>query len=346
MRRTHRNLLTALAVVLALAACTQDGLTPDAPQAAPEIRIYAETATRANEDEPAAASSADDAVFLFWDFGDVLGGTPAPNPLLAEYPDQTLDAYKRPNPPYDTGELYPDGNRRVMATGYAPSSLTRATRADGTPDYETLSLPPDGLCKTDVLTSVQPIVASASLPFDREDGETLQFMHAQSRVTFIAMLADDMGKFIRNVRITLEPTAVAGQVKWDREQSLYVPQAGTEAHTLVQPDDYQLTSENPLEVGWAYIVPRQTELAVTLTIDRSETVDFDEYETLTFPATLPFDIARDPADDWDAGKDTDRLYANEAYTFIIVFGEEGIELVGNKCPWENGGYLVIPIYPL
>ena len=62
-------------------------------------------------------------------------------------------------------------------------------------------------------------------------------------------------------------------------------------------------------------------------------------------ATLHFDIERDGPEE-DQGKNTNTLYANESYTFTLVFSEEGIELIGNKCPWEEGGYLVIPIYPL
>lgn len=155
-----------------------------------------------------------------------------------------------------------------------------------------------------------------------------------------------MGKFIRNVQILLGQEVVASQVKWERDKSLYVPQAEDKTYTLKREDDYQMAYENPLEIGWAYIVPEQTELEVRITVDRSETVEFIEYETITFPATLSFDIERNTADDWDTDKDTNKLYANEAYTFTIVFSEEGIELVGNKCPWDNGGYLIVPIYPL
>ena len=124
---------------------------------------------------------------------------------MLNIPKSTLiptDTYKRPNEPYNTDELYPDGNRRVMATGYAPATLTPEKRTDNTDNYERLTIPQDDLCKTDVLTSITPVVASAALPFDREDGETLQFMHAQSKVIFKGKLAENMGKFIQNVNIT------------------------------------------------------------------------------------------------------------------------------------------------
>lgn len=347
MKIMNRNAWIGAVSVLAVTACTQEEMADGTMPSAQEMRIYAETAARTEEDETATGSSADDAVFLFWDFGDVLSGTTNPNPLHVKEPEHTINTYKRPNSPYNTGERYPDGNRRVMATGYAPSTLIPATRSDDTKDYETLTIPEDGLCKTDVLTSVEPIVASAALPFDREGGETLQFMHAQSKVTFMGKLAENMGKFIKNVRIELDPSLVATQVVWDREKSLYVPQAKEpKAYTVAQQGDGQLSKVEAVKIGEAYIVPEQTTLSVTITVEKSEDVEFTEYEEITFPATLSFDIKRNADNDWDKGKDENKLYANEAYTFTIVFSEEGIELVGNKCPWENGGYLIVPIYPL
>lgn len=340
-------MLLGTVTVLAVTACMQEEMTDGTMPSAQEMRIYAETVTRTEGDKTVTESSADDAVFIFWDFGDVLSETTTPNPLHVKEPEHTIDTYKRPNSPYNTGERYPDGNRRVMATGYAPSTLTPAKREDETTNYETLTIPEDGLCKTDVLTSVEPIVASAALPFDREGGETLQFMHAQSKVIFQGKLAENMGKFIQKVRIELNSSLVATQVVWDREKSLYVPQSNeTKTYIVVQQGDDQLSKVEAVDIGEAYIVPEQTTLPVTITVDKSEDVTFTKHEEVTFTATLSFDIQRNEADDWDKGKGANKLYANEAYTFTIVFSEEGIELVGNKCPWENGGYLIVPIYPL
>lgn len=331
------------------AACSQDGVPDNGASGSAEMCIYTDVA-RADGEETEAGSTANDAVFLFWDFGYVLGNATNPNPLHVKYPQEHIDTYKRPNEPYNTDELYPDGNRRVMATGYAPATLTPEKRTDNTDNYERLTIPQDDLCKTDVLTSITPVVASAALPFDREDGETLQFMHAQSRVYFYAKLAENAEEYLKNVRIKLSPTVVATHVEWDRKQSLYVPQAdhGEEdsGYTLTQPSDLMLAAENPLEVGWAYIVPGQTDLSVEVTVARGESAEATEWKDFTVEPTFEFKIERDAGDDWDKGKNENTLYANESYTFTLVFSEEGIELIGNKCPWEEGGYLVIPIYPL
>ena len=353
MRKNSFYIGTGVLGMWLFAACSQDGVPDNGASGSAEMCIYTDVA-RADGEETDAGSTANDAVFLFWDFGDVLGNVANPNPLHVKYPQEHIDTYKRPNEPYNTGELYPDGNRRVMATGYAPATLTPKKRTDNTDNYERLTIPKDGLCKTDVLTSITPIVASAALPFDREDGETLQFMHAQSRVYFYAKLAEGSEEFLKNVRIKLSPTVVATHVEWNRDKSLYVPIAsGQESYELAQqPNDdndyYMLTPENPLEIGWAYIIPEQTNLPVSVTVARAETAGAseEEWKDITMEATLHFDIERDGQAEEDQGKNTNTLYANESYTFTLVFSEEGIELIGNKCPWEEGGYLVIPIYPL
>lgn len=351
MRKNSFYIGTGVLGMWLFAACSQDGVPDNGASGSAEMRIYTDVA-RADGEETDAGSTADNPVFLFWDFGAVLGNVANPNPLHVKYPQEHIDTYKRPNEPYNTGELYPDGNRRVMATGYAPATLTPEKRTDNTVNYERLTIPQDDLCKTDVLTSITPVVASAALPFDREDGETLQFMHAQSRVYFKAKLAENAEEYLKNVRITLPPNVVATQVEWNRDKSLYVPIAsGQESYELAQQpkddnDYYMLTRENPLEIGWAYIVPGQTDLSVKVTVARGESAEATEWKDFTVEPTFEFKIERDAGDDWDKGKNENTLYANESYIFTLVFSEEGIELIGNKCPWEEGGYLVIPIYPL
>lgn len=353
MRKNSFYIGTGVFGMWLFAACSQDGVPNNGASGSAEMRIYTDVA-RADGEATDAGSTANDAVFLFWDFGDVLGNAVDPTPLYVKRPEKHIDTYKRPNEPYNTGELYPDGNRRVMATGYAPATLTPEKRTDNTDNYERLTIPQDDLCKTDVLTSITPVVASAALPFDREYGETLQFMHAQSRVYFYAKLAEGSKEFLKNVRIKLFPTVVATHVEWKRDKSLYVPIAsGQESYELAQqPNDdndyYMLTPENPLKIGWAYIIPEQINLPVSVEVARAETSDAsgDEWKDVTMEATLYFDIKRDGQAEVDQGKSANKLYANESYTFTLVFSEEGIELIGNKCPWEEGGYLVIPIYPL
>ena len=345
----YKVLAAWMGAALLCTACHTDDTPESYPPANQAMRLYSEVATADEED----GTEGNNPVFLFWNYGDWLGQATNPVPLYVKKPAQDINTYNRPNAPYDTGELYPDGNRRVVATGYAPATLEPATRDDGTQDYEHLTIPKDGYCTTDVLTSITPLVASAALPFDRTDGEPLRFMHALSKVTFKAKLAEDMGKFLKNVRIKLDPTLVPVAVRWDRTNYTYKPEPGTVKSYFVNQlkdansdDYYQLTSENPLTIGTAYIVTEKTELPVTITVARAESSNATYWKDVTYEIVLPFTIARHETDEWDQDKKENTLYANEAYAFTLVFGEKGIELVGNRCPWENGGYLIVPIYPV
>lgn len=350
----------SVALACLLAACSaEEGTDVPGTDAAggDAMRLYSALDNPAEEGDAVADN---DPVFIFWDFGDWLSQTATPNPYWVATPEQGVDAYIRGNAPYNTNHTYPDGNRRVVATGYAPASLVSATREDETEDYERLTLPKDGegkwigLGTTDLLTSMVPIVASAALPFDREGGETLEFMHAQAKVFFRAKLADDMTKAVGRVRITLGSDLVATGLEWLRGENHYHYHAssgdGAVSYTIAQSGDDLLSQENTVDIGWAYIVPPNTEaIQATITVNRADAAG-ETGKDVTFHATLPFSIERDSEnpDDREHGqlKAEDTLYANEAYTFTLVFGEESIELLGNKCPWEEGGYLIVPVYPL
>lgn len=174
MRKNSFYIGTGVLGMWLFAACSQDGVPDNGASGSAEMRIYTDVA-RADGEETDAGSTANDAVFLFWDFGDVLGNAKDPTPLYVKRPEKHIDTYKRPNEPYNTGELYPDGNRRVMATGYAPATFLVPETDGGRTDYEKLGLPkkdedmPEdeeikNLCQIDVLTSITPVVASAALP--------------------------------------------------------------------------------------------------------------------------------------------------------------------------------------
>ena len=297
----YKVLAAWMGAALLCTACHTDDTPEGYPSANQAMRLYSEVTTADEED----GTEGNNPVFLFWNYGDWLGQAANPVPLYVKKPAQDINTYNRPNAPYNTGELYPDGNRRVVATGYAPATLEPATRDDGTQDYEHLTIPKDGYCTTDVLTSITPLVASAALPFDRADGEPLRFMHALSKVTFSAKLAEDMGKFLKNVRIKLDPTLVPVAVQWDRKNYTYKPEPGTvESYSINQPKDansdyYQLTSENPLTIGTAYIVTEKTELSVTITVARAESSNATDWEDVTYETELPFTIARHETDEWD-----------------------------------------------
>lgn len=71
------------------AACSQDGVPGSETSGSAEMCIYTDVA-RADGEETEAGSTADNPVFLFWDFGDVLGNAEDPTPLYVKHPENTL----------------------------------------------------------------------------------------------------------------------------------------------------------------------------------------------------------------------------------------------------------------
>ena len=85
MRKNSFYIGTGVFGMWLFAACSQDGVPGSETSGSAEMRIYTDVA-RADGEETDAGSTANDAVFLFWDFGDVLGNVANPNPLHVKYP--------------------------------------------------------------------------------------------------------------------------------------------------------------------------------------------------------------------------------------------------------------------
>ena len=97
------------------------------------------------------------------------------------------------------------------------------------------------------------------------------------------------------------------------------------------------TSKNSWEVGTDFVLPMLSK--------GSMFVYLGSYVSPTIQGGVLV-VEKDDFESFDGSlKTEDILYANESYTFTLVFGEESIELTGNRCEWENGGYLIVPIYP-
>ena len=71
MRKNSFYIGTGVLGMWLFAACSQDGVPDNGASGSAEMCIYTDVA-RADGEETDAGSTANDAVFLFWDFGDVL----------------------------------------------------------------------------------------------------------------------------------------------------------------------------------------------------------------------------------------------------------------------------------
>ena len=70
MRKNSFYIGTGMLGMWLFAACSQDGVPDNGASGSAEMCIYTDVA-RADGEKTDAGSTANDAVFLFWDFGDV-----------------------------------------------------------------------------------------------------------------------------------------------------------------------------------------------------------------------------------------------------------------------------------
>ena len=320
-----------LNVLLWLTSCAQDDLIPANKTT---MRLY-------SEGFKAATSSLDDkAVLLFWEL-EKFSNIEQNRPFLVAQPTNAINAYN--TTPYDTHTLYPPKDNIVAAVGYGPQDLISSQTA-GTNDYITLSLPSSkNGATTDLFTAVEPIYGSTSNPFDKAGRTPLRFMHAQSKITFKALRQADMNLGIRNIRISFGKEVISGSLIWNQKQERYITQAGEKEYTLAQEDTQTpLGQTEPTVIGSLFVCAGLTEIPVTVTVEKSDDDFKKNIQTTMFTKTLPFEITRTAE---EIGKEANRLYAGEAYTFTLRFDKSTLVLIGKKEPWVDGEKITIPIYP-
>lgn len=305
------------------------------------MRLYSMTSMA----QSGGATADHKAVLLFWELDHYLDDKPD-LPFLVAKPEGEINAYK--DSPFNTHKFYPPKDNIVVAIGYSPQDLV-SSKMKGKEDFLVLSLPAGKKgANTDLLSTAAPMYGSASNPFDKpERKETLKFMHAQSKVSFKAKLAAGMDLDIRNVRIELDPSVVTGSLVWDKASDRFVTRAGTSAFTFGMTNTTTPLNETTAAVvGTVYVVAELMEIPVKITVDKSDDGFKSNIQETTFSATLKYTVARDASKPEDVGKKPDTLYAGEAYTFTLLFDKTMLQLIGKKEPWEEGGKISIPIFPV
>lgn len=307
--------------------------------------INATTETRADSD---GSTSTETPVFLFWRASDMIGNhyNVAPiSPYCVSKPSGAIDNYKET--PWDTGYKYPENNLSVLATGYFPQTLTISG------NYATLTIPEPG--KTDVMVARTMIEGSSLSPYTyKEDNSlSLQFIHAQTRIDFKAIRHLTMKKRVRNVHITMHEEYLPYQLTWipDEKESRYtVSSSNPTQRYKIEGAAEQLSAQTSgsdknaqsSPIGFIYIKPLQAEMKITVRAEMSNYDNFTPLAEVTTEVTIPLDnIPKETG-----STETALLQAGDSYEITLVFQEDKIELTGRKLPWEEGGNILIPLYPL
>lgn len=282
---------------------------------------------------------ADTPVFLFWldsDFAAI--GSDGIQPYFEAWPSQEIDAYKTET--YNTGKKYPDNDQYVYCTGFSPATLIIDDDAQNR-SWTKLTVPAEDIGILDVQVAPQHITGKSSQHFETKNPkEPLEFIHAQSKIVFKAKMGTEMAmnRYLRNVTITVPGSELMSGLKWESGRYIADRTAGEEASVVLKdPSTTQLDpNQKAREIGEVYIYPGKESMKIKVDIEMSDSPLFTEHEIISIEADVDFNLT-------DSYGST--LRENDAYEIILVINYDSIILKGRKAEWEEGGGLLIPIYP-
>lgn len=290
--------------------------------------------TRADEDEKESY------VLLFWYANDLnlIGTLSNPQPYHIARPVEYMNEYTSPKPPYNTGIFYPKTNAPIAAIGVSPDFPINVT------DYSELIVPPNQIGSVDLMAS-KPIYGTSSSPFSK----IMEFEHLQSKVSFRAIRKNDMANYVQKVEVTVTAKEqLAEKIIWNNTKLVYEPSfyvSENLSYTFGQsektppleqiPEDSSNASYG--QVGDVYLYPGLSELRVSVTAQIAPPAAniMDPQYTTTIDGILVRFV--------NNFQQNIILNAGDSYEVTLIFENSGIELMGRKCNWKNGGNIVLPV---
>jgi len=282
----------------------------------------------------------DTPVFLFWldsDFA-AIGEDVFTQPYLEAWPPGVIDSYKTTT--YDTGKTYPDNGQVVCCTGYYPATLI-VDGGNSRKSWTSLEVPVEEIGLMDVMVAPEHITGKNTLHFDtKEPKEPLEFIHAQSKIMFKAKMGTEMAtnRYLRNIKITIPGSELMSTLKWENGRYIASETSGDNVFAVLNdPSSTQLDpSQKPREVGSIYIYPGQSSLKMRVEVEISDTPLFVDSEIVFTETEIDFNLD-------DAYGSV--LRENDAYEILMLINYDSIILKGRKAEWDEGGEVLIPIYP-
>lgn len=302
--------------------------------------------------------SDDTPAFVFWlgnEYGASMGATTAVStlPYFVSYPDGEIDDYSVT--PYNTGRLYM-GSRWIYANGFAPACLTPDT-SSGEQDWTILNVPVKERGYHNIMTAQGSLSGNESNKL-HESNKILRFKPVQCRVNFYARLGTiGNGQYFRGVTITMDGTGkFTKSLKWNNQGTVGVItddryeafEVSTESSVWIckDPNTNQMDPDETgdanhpgyRKIGTVYMHPGIGDIMFDVDVTTSSTPVFTTTGILSQPDNC--------VQFRDNGTNEPITLGNEEeYDILITINYDSIDLVGKKAEWEDGGGLVIPIYP-
>ena len=301
-------------------------------------------------------------LFVFWTSGNFDNGAAGAPHFFTRIPEGVINDYQAT--PYNTQVYYPNNDVLVSVIGLAPAPgegwLIPATEGslaafnvvpgDGTTD--------DTYGVRDILVAGKQ-VGSSSAPLVSSFENRLVFQHALTKLSFKATLAETMTKYVKFVNIQFPSELTPAKVEWDAFRETYVPTAGdepfvfghywTDDGTTLSPSDrrnetffYQLSKTETESLGYTLILPPGDHMDIIVqyrvadNMDDFDTRPLEEIRLVELPVRISF------KDSWNNPLS---LGAGDAYEITMRLDLHDIELIGQSRPWEDGGFVPVPIYP-
>jgi hypothetical protein len=349
------------AALAAMAGCGK-GVQPseDIPDG---IGVRSCLLTRADGDEPAGRDQ--QPVFLFWTEGNFNNPSAGEPDFFACTPDDGVDAYSEIS--YNTKVPYPSGNAAVKATGFAPAPGDGYLAFVTEGDYSQFTIPSPDVPYPDDTHGVMDVLASRSSVSGSNSShisEPLEFIHAQTRLSFQATLSGTMSKFVKFVRVQFPGSLAPMSLEFNETKGIYEVKGGTDGiddfvfgnfwttNGTSQSSDpranftmsFQLGSDRKQNMGYTHLALPEDCTGIDVHVLYELANGMNDFGPTIGTGTdvsemdVPVHI-----DFVDADKDPVALSAGDAYNIVLVFDTYNIEIIGQPARWQDGGYVSIPI---
>lgn len=341
------------------------------------IRLY--TSARSGE------TAGDDryAMLIFWnedDYHNIINKDTWADPFFVMKPVEEINYYRLDNGiPFNTRHSYPQGNKWVHVSGYAPSTLT------STNQYKTLVIPEElRNGKMDFLSGDGDFYrkGSASRPFETVETEDmdpkpeierlkrkqLEFCHLTSKIIFSARRDENMAMKVgvRNVKVVLRGQYVPTLLEWrtidaETEWGGYFPSAPK----MIEGIYMAVANTDPIVLGVVqkldscYVCSGNGEHFHTPSSPSEGVKGYIELKVDVTAELLPYDpqnqewnYAQAEIKTWENisviidSNTGNELRMGYAYRILITFDTFGVCLQGVEMDWEDGGTHYVPITPV
>lgn len=250
---------------------------------------------------------------------------------------QIDDLNKYSDSKYNTGEVYPNDNTTVYATGFSPANMQNSN------NFQTLTLSEEESGITDVCTVEEAIQGNRNSPFK----ETMNFEHTLTKIYFKVQRDQTMvgSRDVRKIKLTIPNGYLPIEWNWNAAQKKYEINKDRQAtKNLIFEHEDIIVGTNTDDLGIAYL------MLPTTNTGKLESLHLTAEILLTNSSTVEREINEElkPIQLYEKDNDTEVLNAQpgEAYEVCIRFQQNSFTLIARQMDnWEQGGLIYVPIKP-